>query len=72
MGQFKFTLWVTYWYLQSETFEFIWDVGNFTKSSKKHGVSVDEVESVFELKLAAPKKERKAYEEIRKTTQAIR
>src|SRR5262249_12311032 len=53
MGQFKFILWLAYWYLQTEIFDFEWDNGNSTKSAKKHGVSSDEVESVFELKLAA-------------------
>lgn len=41
MGQFKFVLWLAYWYLQSETFEFEWDSGNSTKSSTKHGITSD-------------------------------
>ena len=53
MGQFKFMLWLAYWYLQTDEFKFEWDNGNSTKSSTKHGVSSDEVESVFELKMAA-------------------
>lgn len=53
VGQFKFVLWLAYWYLQAEFFEFEWDHGNATKSSRKHGVPTEEVESVFELKLAA-------------------
>lgn len=53
MGQFKFILWLAYWYLQAEDFEFEWDHGNHTKSAKKHGVSAEEIESVFQLKLAA-------------------
>ncbi len=54
MGQFKFVLWLAYWYLQNETFQFEWDHGNFTKSSTKHGVASDEVESVFMLRMAVP------------------
>ncbi len=54
MGQFKFVLWLAYWYLQSESFEFEWDSGNFTKSAKKHGVDSDEVEFVFTLRMAVP------------------
>lgn len=54
MGQFKFTLWLTYWYLQSESFEFDWDDGNATKSLSKHGVTTAEVESMFNLKSGIP------------------
>lgn len=54
MGQFKFVVWLAYWYLQNETFDFEWDSANMTKSSTKHGVSVDEVESLFALKIAVP------------------
>lgn len=52
MGQFKFVVWLAYWYLQNETFDFEWDSANMTKSTAKHGVSVDEVESIFALKMA--------------------
>lgn len=54
MGQFKFILWLYFWYSQAEKFEFEWDVGNSQKSSDKHGVSTVEVESVFELKMGKP------------------
>ena len=54
MGQFKFILWLAYWYLQNESFEFEWDSGNSTKSKNKHGVDSDEVESVFNLRMAVP------------------
>lgn len=54
MGQFKFILWLAYWYLQSDSFEFDWDDGNSTKSVSKHGVIADEVESLFNLKLGVP------------------
>jgi uncharacterized DUF497 family protein len=54
MGQFKFALWFAYWYIQSESFLFEWDNGNSVKSVSKHGVPLNEVESVFEFRLAAP------------------
>jgi uncharacterized protein len=54
MSQFKFMLWLAYWYLQTDTFEFEWDSGNHMKSNQKHGIPTKEVESVFELNLAAP------------------
>ena len=54
MGQFQFVLWLAYWYLQEDSFDFEWDHGNYTKSQVKHGVAVEEVESVFELRLAIP------------------
>jgi uncharacterized DUF497 family protein len=54
MGQFIFILWLAYWYLQSESFQFEWDSGNSTKSKNKHGVDSDEVESLFNLRMAVP------------------
>jgi uncharacterized DUF497 family protein len=54
MGQFRFILWLYYWYQQADSFEFEWDSANSMKSLRKHGVNTDEVESVFELKLAVP------------------
>lgn len=79
MGQFKFVVWLAYWYLQNESFDFEWDSANMTKISTKHGVSCDEMESIFSLKMAVPigrvrpissriasKKERRLYEEVRK------
>src|SRR4051794_19953108 len=54
MGQFRFVAWLVLWYLQKDTFEFEWDDGNSSKSVTKHGVEVSEVESVFDLRLAAP------------------
>lgn len=54
VGQFEFTLWLAYWYLHSEAFEFEWDQGNHTKSATKHAVHSDDVESVFALKQAVP------------------
>ena len=54
MAHFRFILWLAYWYLQSELFEFEWDRGNSFKSQDKHDVSQIEIESVFELMLAVP------------------
>jgi len=54
MSQFKFILWLAYWYLQNESFEFEWDSGNISKSKNKHGVDSDEVESLFKLRLGVP------------------
>lgn len=54
MAQFKFILWLAYWYLQNEDFTFEWDQGNSTKSLVKHGVARVEVESLFILKLGVP------------------
>ena len=54
IGQFRFVIWLYYWYLQAEGFDFEWDSANSNKSQAKHGVSTVEVESVFELKLAVP------------------
>ncbi len=54
MAQFRFIAWLVLWYSQRENFEFEWDDGNSTKSSTKHGVDTDEIQSVFELRLAAP------------------
>jgi uncharacterized protein len=54
MGQFRFILWVAYWYSQSESFEFQWDAGNSEKSEKKHGVAIEDVESLFELQMGVP------------------
>lgn len=54
MAQFKFILWLAYWYLQTEIFEFEWDRGNSSKSSIKHGVNTNEIESVFSLKMGVP------------------
>lgn len=54
MGRFRFILWLAYWYSQSEFFEFEWDAGNSEKSVNKHEVSIEEVESLFELRLGVP------------------
>lgn len=81
MAQFKFILWLVYWYLQTDIFEFEWDKGNSIKSFIKHGITKDEVESVFSLKLAVPigkqvgrtasRKERKIYANLRKEIENV-
>lgn len=54
MAQLQFILWLAYWYVQADLLEFEWDRGNATKSTAKHGVTTEEVESLFSLKLAVP------------------
>lgn len=54
MTRFQFIHWLAYWYLQNDLFEFEWDQGNLKKSQDKHDVSLDEIESIFEMKLAVP------------------
>lgn len=54
MAQFQFILWLAYWYLQNDHFDFEWDHGNLRKSKDKHDVSPEEIESVFDLKLGVP------------------
>lgn len=54
MAHFKFILWLAYWYQQTEHFDFEWDIGNSSKSLKKHDVGLDEIESLFEMKMAVP------------------
>ncbi len=54
VAQFKFIIWLAYWYQQTEKFDFEWDSGNSQKSLKKHDVGLDEIEAVFEMKMAVP------------------
>lgn len=54
MAHFRFALWLAYWYLQSDKFTFQWDQGNINKSLTKHSVGPDEVEDIFNLKMAVP------------------
>ena len=54
MARFKFILWLAYWYSENEDFEFEWDRGNHSKCQAKHDVSPEEVESVFDMKMAIP------------------
>lgn len=54
MAQWEFVEWLFLWLLNNSVFEFEWDEGNRNKSEQKHGVTVDEVESVFYLKKGMP------------------
>lgn len=49
-----FVEWLLIWVLETTLVEFEWDRGNRTKSQTKHGVTIDEVESLFRLKRAVP------------------
>jgi uncharacterized DUF497 family protein len=48
MAKFEFSEWLLRWLFSGRAFEFIWDEGNSTKSSKKHGVEIPEAEEVFD------------------------
>ena len=54
MAQWEFVEWLLFWILETSHFEFEWDEGNATKSQKKHGVEIHEVEAVFRSGLALP------------------
>ncbi len=54
MAQWDFVEWLLFWILETSHFEFEWDKGNKTKNSTKHGISIDEVETVFRSGLALP------------------
>ena len=54
MATWLFVEWLLTWILDTITFAFEWDQGNRTKSTTKHNVTTDEVESVFQLKRAIP------------------
>jgi uncharacterized DUF497 family protein len=54
MAQWIFIEWLLFWILETSHFEFEWDTGNLTKNSKKHGISIEEVEAVFRSGLALP------------------
>lgn len=47
MAKFKFAPWLIEWLEVQKIFSFEWDEGNSTKSLFKHGISIDETESVF-------------------------
>jgi uncharacterized DUF497 family protein len=54
MAQWIFVEWLLIWILETTDFEFDWDSGNTTKNAKKHGVTLEEIESVFRSCLALP------------------
>jgi uncharacterized DUF497 family protein len=54
VAKFRFVAWLLNWLLEKPAFEFQYDEGNREKSTKKHGVSNDEVEELFESRSAIP------------------
>lgn len=48
----EFVEWLLIWLQENSEFE--WDQGNLSKNSRKHGVSVQEVEEVFGSGRALP------------------
>jgi hypothetical protein len=48
MASFKFIQWLLDWMENQASFAFEWDLGNLTKNLKKHGITREEAESVFE------------------------
>lgn len=54
MAKWEFVEWLLFWILETSRFEFEWDAGNTTKSAKKHGVPLEEIEIVFRSGAAIP------------------
>ena len=54
MAQWQFVELLLFWILETSHYEFEWDKGNSTKNFDKHGVSIEEVESLFRSGLALP------------------
>ena len=48
MAKFRLVEWLIDWCLTQDIFTFEWDEGNKTKSAKKHGITCEEAESVFD------------------------
>lgn len=48
MAIFKFVQWLMDWIAAQSGFAFEWDLGNRTKNVVKHGITLEEAESVFE------------------------
>lgn len=48
MASFVFIQWLVDWIENQSCFSFEWDLGNRTKNFMKHGITVQEAESVFE------------------------
>ena len=48
MATFAFVQWLVDWIETQPYFVFEWDLGNRTKNFVKHGITIDEAESVFE------------------------
>ena len=47
MAAFKFIQWLVDWIESQPYFDFEWDLGNRTKNFIKHGITIEEAESVF-------------------------
>ena len=47
MATFEFSGWLLRWLRSRETFEFVWDEGNETKSKQKHDFGTTESELAF-------------------------
>lgn len=47
MAKFRFILWILDWIENQSSFSFEWDAGNRTKNLLKHGISIEDAESVF-------------------------
>ncbi len=54
MAQWEFVDWLLFWILETSHFDFEWDTGNLTKSTRKHGIAPEEVEAVFRSGMALP------------------
>ena len=54
MALFHFVEWLLLWFQERRAFVFDWDAGNSMKSLIKHGVSIEEIETIFEVGQIAP------------------
>ena len=48
MASFRFIQWLVDWIESQAYFAFEWDLGNRTKNFIKHGITIQQAESVFE------------------------
>ncbi len=48
MAKFEYSGWLLRWLRSRDTFVFVWDEGNETKSKRKHDVDTMEAEQVFD------------------------
>lgn len=48
MATFKLIHWLVDWIKNQAYFAFEWDLGNRTKNFIKHGITIEEAESVFQ------------------------
>ncbi len=49
MAKFEYNEMILLWFLMQSEFYFEWDNGNSEKSKSKHGITCEEIESVFRL-----------------------